>query len=57
MKAKGLIDDLELQPNYAIIINNQKICSYRADFRYKVIDELGKTMRICGLSLRRCRRL
>jgi hypothetical protein len=47
MKAKGLIDDLELQPNYAIVINNQKICSYRADFRYKVIDELGKTMRIC----------
>jgi len=47
MMAQGMIIDLELQPNYAVVINNQKICSYRADFRYKVIDELGRTLRIC----------
>jgi hypothetical protein len=47
MLEAGLISDLETQPSYPIVINNQKICSYRADFRYKVIDELGRTLRIC----------
>ena len=31
----GEISDLELQPTYAMIVNGRKICSYRADFRYK----------------------
>ena len=31
----GEISDLELQPTYVMIVNKQKICSYRADFRYK----------------------
>lgn len=46
MLDEGLIAELEMQPSYPIIVNNQKICSYRADFRYKVIDELGRTLRI-----------
>ena len=30
----GLIMKLELQPDYLIAVNGQKICHYRADFRY-----------------------
>ena len=35
----GEITDLELQPKYMIIVNDQKICVYFADFRY--IDKCG----------------
>ncbi|CAB4130397.1 Protein of unknown function DUF1064 [uncultured Caudovirales phage] len=31
----GEILDLELQPSYDLIVNGQKVCSYRADFRYR----------------------
>jgi Protein of unknown function (DUF1064) len=37
----GYIKDLELQPEYPMIINGRKVCSYRADFRYV---ENGKTI-------------
>jgi ribosomal protein L40E len=30
----GLISDLELQPEYHIVMNGVKITTYRADFRY-----------------------
>jgi hypothetical protein len=30
----GVISDLELQPEYHIVINGVKITTYRADFRY-----------------------
>lgn len=30
----GLISDLELQPQYHIVIKGKKITTYRADFRY-----------------------
>lgn len=33
-QAFGLISDLEVQPNYNIVINGEKITTYRADFRY-----------------------
>ena len=35
MERGGEITDLELQPRYTIVINDVKICGYRADFRYK----------------------
>ena len=40
----GEIENLELQPKYEFALNGQKICTYRADFRYKekngtLIDE------------------
>jgi len=31
----GEIENLELQPKYEFALNKQKICTYRADFRYK----------------------
>jgi hypothetical protein len=39
MLAAGEIDDLELQPQYPIIVNGVKVCTYVADFRY--IDRGG----------------
>ena len=47
MQADGIIADLEIQVRYPVVINNKKICTYLADFRYKVIDELGNTLRVC----------
>ncbi len=34
MRKAKLISDLELQPNFKIILNNQFICNYKADFAY-----------------------
>ena len=34
----GEISELELQPKYDFIVNDVKICSYRADFRYREKD-------------------
>lgn len=30
----GSISNLELQPSYPVVINGQKVCTYRADFKY-----------------------
>ena len=30
----GLITDLELQPRYPMVVNETKVCTYVADFRY-----------------------
>lgn len=38
MLAQGLIDKLELQPEYKLFVKGVHICSYRGDFRYAVID-------------------
>jgi len=35
MQQAGLIQDLELQPRYDLIVNGHKIGFYRGDFRYK----------------------
>lgn len=42
---QGVIERLELQVPYPIHINNKKICEYRADFRYAVVDDLGRVLR------------
>ena len=34
LEKAGRIKDLELQPRYNILVNNQKICAYVADFKY-----------------------
>jgi len=34
MERGGLIADLELQPEFPIVVNGTKVCVYRADFRY-----------------------
>ena len=41
MQRAGVVKDLERQIRYNLIINDQKICAYIADFRYKLIDENG----------------
>ena len=35
MQQAGLIQDLELQPRYDLIVNGHKLGFYRGDFRYK----------------------
>jgi len=34
LEVLGEIKNLELQPKYEFVLNKQKICTYRADFRY-----------------------
>lgn len=34
LQKAGKIQNLELQPSYPMIVNKQKICVYKADFRY-----------------------
>lgn len=46
MADDGQIDRLELQPSYAITVNGRPITTYRADFRYAVLDERGSIERI-----------
>jgi len=41
MERGGLVRDLERQIKYEIVVNDEKICRYIADFRYKLIDDDG----------------
>jgi len=34
LQKQGIIEHLELQPAYKIVINGHHICTYKADFRY-----------------------
>lgn len=34
----GTIRDLELQPEFPVVVNGVKICVYRADFAYSALD-------------------
>ena len=43
MQDAGKIDNLTLQPSYAIVHSGQPITTYRADFRYVVLNELGRS--------------
>jgi len=38
MVEQGLIDRLELQPEYKLSIKNKHITTYRADFRYAILE-------------------
>ena len=42
MERGGYVKDLERQVKYEIIVNDQKICRYVADFRYKKVDDDAK---------------
>jgi Protein of unknown function (DUF1064) len=39
LEKQGDIKDLELQPEFPCVVNNKKICIYRADFQYYDIKE------------------
>ena len=41
LEKAGRIKDLELQPRYNILVNDQKICAYVADFKYNKENEDG----------------
>jgi hypothetical protein len=41
LERAGTVKDLELQVRYNLIVNDQKICAYIADFRYKREDKDG----------------
>lgn len=42
MVDSGQIERLECQPALSIVVNGKKICDYRGDFRYGVLDERGR---------------
>jgi len=33
---EGSLTDLELQPKFALVVNGEKVCTYIADFSYKI---------------------
>jgi len=41
----GAIDGLRLQPPFDCTVNNRKICIYKADFQYDIIDDRGSVIR------------
>lgn len=43
--ASGAIDGLRLQPPFDCTVNNRKVCVYKADFQYDVIDDRGFVIR------------
>jgi len=44
MEAKGLIQALECQPKFPIVVGGAHITRYHADFRYEVLDDLGRVV-------------
>ena len=42
MQMAGVVEDLQRQVKYDILVNNYKICRYVADFVYKLIHENGE---------------
>jgi hypothetical protein len=45
LQAAGVIDRLELQPSFDLVVNGVLVARYRADFRYDVIDDRGAVLR------------
>tara|TARA_R100000951_G_scaffold16512_1_gene12986 strand:+ start:3046 stop:3303 length:258 start_codon:yes stop_codon:yes gene_type:complete len=39
LERAGNVKDLELQVRYNLVINDQKICAYVADFRYQRLNK------------------
>ena len=46
MERGGLVQDLERQVSYDIVVNGEKICRYIADFKYKAVDDDGSTKEV-----------
>jgi hypothetical protein len=42
----GQIERIELQPSFPLSINNRHIATYRADFRYAVLDDTGRISKV-----------
>jgi len=41
MEKAGIIASLKLQPEFKCQIDGKKICTYKADFEYLMVDEQG----------------
>jgi len=41
MEKAGIINSLKLQPEFKCQIDGKKICTYKADFEYLMVDEEG----------------
>jgi hypothetical protein len=46
MEAAGRIERLEMQVRYPLAVNGKHIAAYLADFRYAVLDERGRTIKV-----------
>jgi hypothetical protein len=46
MQEQGKIENLTLQPPYECVVKNQKITTYRADFKYLVVDDRGYAIKV-----------
>lgn len=44
LEEKGAIANIELQPKFRVMIENQLMCTYMADFAYDVIDAQGNRL-------------
>jgi hypothetical protein len=44
LRDAGLIDRLVCQPKFPLVINGTRICEYRADFQYEVVDDRGSVL-------------
>ena len=41
MEKAGIINSLKLQPEFKCVVNGKKVCTYKADFEYLMVDEEG----------------
>jgi len=41
MEKAGIINSLKLQPEFKCVVNGKKVCTYKADFEYLMVDDIG----------------
>ena len=41
MEKAGIINSLKLQPEFKCVVNGKKVCTYKADFEYLIVDDIG----------------
>tara|TARA_B100000927_G_scaffold288788_1_gene284085 strand:- start:4407 stop:4742 length:336 start_codon:yes stop_codon:yes gene_type:complete len=41
MEKAGIINSLKLQPEFKCMVNGKKVCTYKADFEYLMVDDIG----------------
>lgn len=41
MEKAGIIASLKLQPEFKCMVNGKKVCTYKADFEYLMVDDIG----------------
>ena len=41
MEKAGIIASLRLQPEFKCMVNGKKVCTYKADFEYLMVDDIG----------------